>query len=294
MFVYYAEYLFIFPRFYGKNPIKLIFSIISILVIYQLINHSVFYYLVPFLGDRNIFETAPPHLLILTSSFLFFFTSIVAFGASRNKISKLNMTEQNRREKALLIKELGFYKNQFNSHITFNFLNYCYSHVQTNSKEGAKAIELFSEMLGYTFNSSPDEPVSLKKEIEYISNFIDLQKILSNGIRVNFQVQGELNNKYLLPRILINFIENAFKHGDTKSNDFPINIRLEIQENLIKLFVENKKKKKSEVISSTGFGNSNSIKQLELLYNNNYEYSHNDDENFYSCKLFLTNKPMRG
>lgn len=290
MFVYYMEYLYIFPKFFGKNSIKLSFRIISILIIYQVINHSIFYYLIPFLGDKNVFETAPPNLLVLTSCFLFFFTSIVAFGASRNKLSKQNMTKQNKREKALLIKELGFYKNQFNSHITFNFLNYCYSHVLNKSEEGVNAIELFSGMLNYTFSSNPDEPVPLKKEIEYILNFIDLQKILDNRVQVNFMIDGALDNKYILPRILINFIENAFKHGDPNCVEFPITIRLETKDNLIKLSVDNKKRRKSGFIHSTGLGNSNSKKQLELLYNNEYEYNYSDNENFYSCQLTLTNK----
>lgn len=293
MFVYYTEYLFIFPNFYGKSLIKLTLSIIVTLTIYQLINHSIFYYLIPLLGDKNVFETAPPYLLILTSSFLFFFTSIVAFGASRNKLSKLNMTEQNKREKALLIKELGFYKNQFNSHITFNFLNYCYGYLLNKSEEGEKAIELFSGMLKYTFSSNPDAPVPLKNEIAYISNFIDLQRLLDDRIQVNFMVNGELNNKYVLPRILINFIENAFKHGDTMSIESPITIRLETRENLIRLSVSNKKKKKSEFTRSTGFGNSNSKKQLELLYSNSYEYSYTDDGDIYSCKLALKNKSLQ-
>jgi hypothetical protein len=133
MFVYYIEYLFIFPKFYKKNLIKFVLAVIITLVIYELINHAIFYYFIPFLGDKNIFENAPSNLLILTSSALFFFTSIVAFGAYQNKRSKWNITEHKRREKALLIKELGFYKNQFNSHITFNFLNYCYSHIHNDS-----------------------------------------------------------------------------------------------------------------------------------------------------------------
>jgi LytS/YehU family sensor histidine kinase len=147
-------------------------------------------------------------------------------------------------------------------------------------------------MLKYTFSSSPDDPVSLKTEVDYISNFINLQKILDNSTQVRFQINGDLNNKYLLPRILINFIENAFKHGETNSTESPVIIRLETRDNQIRLFVDNKKRKKSKLISSTGFGNSNSIKQLELLYKNNYEYSHNTDGEFYSCSLFLTNKQL--
>jgi two-component system LytT family sensor kinase len=292
MFVYYCEYLFVFPKFHRSSLLKLVASLSLTLTIFQIINRFIFFYVLPVLGDKNGFENDPPYFLFLTTCFLFFFISIVAFGATQNEKSKFDIRKQNEHEKALLLKELGFFKNQFNSHITFNFLNYCYSHSLKESVERAEAIELFSQMLQYTLNSKADEPVSLNKEVEQINNFISLQKILENGIQVNFQINGDLRNKYVLPRILMNFVENAFKHGDSKSLESPITIRLETDNHHISLLVHNKKRRKGKLTHSTGVGNYNSIKQLELLYKDNYNYTYASDKHFYSCQISLANKTI--
>lgn len=147
-------------------------------------------------------------------------------------------------------------------------------------------------MLRYTLSSMANEPVSLQKEIEHITNFISIQQILEKNVHVNFQVSGELQCKYVLPRILINFVENAFKHGDSKCKEFPIKIELNANNNQIKLLVKNKKRKHSK--SSTGIGNSNSLKQLKFLYKENYEYNYTDEDDFYSCEIKLTNKTLVG
>lgn len=290
MFVYYFEYLLIFPKFYKVNLFNLAISLLGLLIIFQLINHFIFFIVIPFLGDPNGFEHDPPYFLFLTTSFLFFFISIVAFGATQNERSKFDLRIQCEREKALLVKELGFFKNQFNPHITFNFLNYCYSHCQKESVEGGQAIELFSQMLRYTLSSKADEPVPLQKEIEHISNFIAIQQILEKDIHVDFLVTGESQSKYVLPRILINFVENAFKHGETKCKNFPIRIEIKTSNDTIELIVKNKKRKHSKL--STGVGNSNSLKQLELLYKGDYQYTNKNEEDFYSCEIQLINKTL--
>lgn len=72
MFVYYFECILIFPRFYKINLFKLVISILILLMAFQLINHFIFYVVIPALGDQNGFEHDPPYFLFLTTSFLFF------------------------------------------------------------------------------------------------------------------------------------------------------------------------------------------------------------------------------
>jgi two-component system LytT family sensor kinase len=289
MFIYYSESLFVFPKFYEKSILKMCIALLVVLFIYICLLYFIFYYLIPKLGNKYFYDGAPIYVLILNSSFLFFLTSIVAYGAYLNRKTKRSIEIQTAREKALLLKQLGFLKNQFNSHIIFNFLNYCYSHIHKNSKSGAEAIELFSEMLAYTLDSNPDKPVLLESEIGYISSYLKLQKILHEDVQIDFRVDGDLKNKFIIPQILINFIENAFKHGDTKSSEFPITIKILSYENQIKLDVLNKKRVDSTTIKSTGVGNLNVLQQLKLLYKDKFEYNYTNEAEFYSCNLLLLN-----
>jgi two-component system LytT family sensor kinase len=289
MFIYYTESLFVFPKFYEKSVLKMTIALLAVLSIYICMLYFIFYYLIPKFGDKIYYDGTPIYVLILNSSFLFFLTSIVAYGSYLNRKTKRSIEMQTAREKTLLLKQLGFLKNQFNSHIIFNFLNYCYSHVHKNSKSGAEAIELFSGMLAYTLDSNPDKPVLLENEIEYISNYLKLQKILHHDVQIDFKVEGNLKDKFIIPQIFINFIENAFKHGDTRSSEFPITIKVCSYENHIKLDVSNKKKGDSTIIQSTRVGNLNVLQQLQLLYRDKFEYNYTDGAESYCCTLLLLN-----
>lgn len=287
MFIYYTESLWVFPKLYEKGILRMGLGLLGVLTIYTSSLYFTFYHLLPYLGEKYFYDGAPIYVLILNSSFLFFLTSIVAYGAYLNRKTKRAIEIQTAREKALLIKQLGFLKNQFNSHIIFNFLNYCYSHIHKNSKSGAEAIELFSQMLAYTLESNPHTPVLLENEIDYISSYLKLQKILHNDIQVNFKVEGNVKNRFIAPQILINFIENAFKHGDTKSMEFPITIEVFSDENQIKLNVSNKKRERPLKVESTGVGITNVLQQLKLLYEDKFQYYYSNETDFYTCNLLL-------
>jgi two-component system LytT family sensor kinase len=289
MFIYYSESLFVFPKFYKKNTIKLLIGLFTVLFVWTCIMYFIYYYMISAMGDVSIYNGDPIYVLILNSTFLCFFTSMVAFGAYLNRKTKKAIEKQAAQESAFLIKQLGFLKNQFNPHIIFNFLNYCYSHIHNNSKSGAEAIELFSEMLAYTLDRNPDEPVLLEEEIKYISSYLKLQKILHEDTQIEFTVDAVSKNQFIIPGIFINFIENAFKHGDTKSKQSPLKIAISSDRNMIKLNVSNKKKADIKSITSTGIGNTNVLQQLELLYKNKFQYRTNNDAEFYSCDLIIMN-----
>ncbi len=288
MFVYYAQCLYIFPAFYKKHTLKLTLSILSILILYFAINYSNLNYVVTLFGNANPVLSESKFTLISDYLILFAIVSVVAFGSFQNKMSILKIQLQSEKEKALLIKELGFFKNQFNSHITFNFLNYCYNYVHESSKEAAEAIELFSGMLRYTINSKPNELVLIEKEVEYINQFINLKKQLSKGMYIEFRSDGDLSNTYIFPRMLITFVENAFKHGKTHEESNPISISLNAIADQVTFEVKNKKNK-SKTPLSTGIGQNNVKNQLELYYKNRHDLKIAEDDDNYACKLVLTN-----
>jgi two-component system, LytTR family, sensor kinase len=180
----------------------------------------------------------------------------------------------------LLQKELNFLKNQFNSHITFNFLNFCYSKVHNLSEETAEAIDLFSSMLRYSLEIRPEQKVPLLKEIEYIKNFIELQKLLTSQVYVDFTCQGNFNDKLILPRILVTFVENAFKHGQFNKSSHPITISLKEHEDSICFKVINKRNNKKN-LNNTGIGIENVFQVLNLYYDKAYKLNISDSENDY-------------
>jgi hypothetical protein len=292
MFVYYAHYFYIFPKFYKKNLFKLIgYSLVTFIILLA-IDYTEVYYISTMFGDPAEFEGAPIYELGSVLLIFFFIIAIMALGAYQNRLSIYNIKSQYEREKILLTKNIGFFQNQFNSHIIFNFLNYCYGTVLKNSQEGGEAIALFSNMLRHSITNKADEPIPLAKEIEYISDYISLHRQLSKSVQVSFEINGDLKNKQILPRILITFIENAFKHGEIHSPEHPVRIKIETYLNSIKLFVENKKPRRKEGLTTNnnGIGHLNVRQQLELFYKDKYNLHISNGNENYLCELSLNTK----
>lgn len=287
MVVFYALTIYILPVYYKTNIKKLIVLFLLTYVVHEVMNYLTFFYAMTMFGDPGTYDGVSFYEWLLTSSIFFFIASAVAFGAYQNRISRLELQKQNEKEKALLIRELGFFKNQFNFHITFNFLNYCYSYMLKSSKEAAEAIELFSEMLRYVMSTKPNEPVTLKREIEYIDQFIELHKRLNPHVCVQFNIIGEVNNKFILPCVLTTFVENAFKHGVSDDANNPIIVYLNANANTIRFEVDNKRGSQKK-IHSTGVGQFNLRKQLELFYKNKHELNITSNHDNYFCQLILT------
>lgn len=285
-FTYYVELFFIFPKFY-KKKIILFFSIVLTFIIFYSIKHYTYNVFMKTYGIDVIISGKSSYTLLVNAIIVFTITSIMALGAYQNKIGIDKIKMKNEKEKVLLLKELGFLKNQFNSHITFNFLNYCYGRIHKSSTETAEAIEIFSRMLRYSMNNKPSEKVLLKKEIEYIQDFIALQKLLTTSICIHFSVVGIVNSVHIIPRILITFVENAFKHGNIDSPENPINIELACSPRQLFFKVTNKKQKQL-TLDYSGIGQNNVKKQLDLSYKDKYELNIEENEITYSSTLILT------
>jgi two-component system, LytTR family, sensor kinase len=286
MFVYYVHYFFIYPRFYFNSKFKLAVSIITALILYFVISYWGLYL------EKKWFENIPPVnsminlFAIVSYMILFSIVSIMALGAYQNKISVFQIQLQSEKEKALLMKELGFFKNQFNSQTIFNFLKICQNTINSSSKESAEVIDTFATMLLYTVDTKPNAPVLLEKEIAYIQNFISLQKKLTTGTIVEFSLTGEVNNQCILPRILITFVENAFKHGVVTDLLNPIQISLKANDNYLIFEVKNKKSNNAILVSS-GMGKNNAKNQLEHFYKDQYNLEVKNNDYNYTCKLTL-------
>ena len=142
-------------------------------------------------------------------------------------------------------------------------------------------------MLNYSLLIKPDEKVALEKEVTFITEFIALQKCFHTKTCIEFTQEGSLDGKLILPRILISFVENAFKHGQFADEVHPIRINLHALSDKITFSVQNKKDI-SKKVKQSGIGKKNINQILELRYKNKYTLTINDSANNYSSQLSLT------
>ena len=108
----------------------------------------------------------------------------------------------------------------------------------------------------------------MNKEINYISNYIDLQKNrFENTVKINYSVTGTVEGKQIAPLILIQFVENAFKHGVNAEENSFIEISIVIKETELDMAVfNNKVTALHDGNSAGGLGIENTKTRLQLLY----------------------------
>lgn len=282
---FYLLAVWIIPSYWRRNYV--FFSLFAGLgaLFFFLAYMGVIFYLVPFVDPEFVLKGYDTPVILTNTFILYIALGIAAFSYYFNKLNAQKQKEQHEHEKLMIAKELNFLKSQFNSHITFNFLNFCYSHVHKSSKEAAEAIELFSDMLRYSLTQKPDEKVSISSEIEYINHFISLQKILSNQVYVEFTYRDVPRHLRVLPLMLITLVENAFKHGQYNDPARPIRISLEERQDRIAFSVVNKVAPKAA--RKTGIGQKNLMQLLNLHYPGNFKLTFHEEQGEYSAFLEL-------
>lgn len=180
---------------------------------------------------------------------------------------KLHEEEDVQRKQA----ELSFLRSQISPHFIFNALNSIVYLIRTKNNKAEEVTIKLSEIMQYTLYSSKDEKVSLNREIAYLKNYIELQKIrFGEDVDVNVVIEGETSNVQIEPMLIIPFVENAFKHGTGTVLDPYIYINLEVERNKLMLSVKNAYQKNDHHSDQSGIGLKNVTRRLDLLYPGQY------------------------
>jgi hypothetical protein len=283
---YYALRLFILPKLFFKKRIYIILGFIVSFIVYFVNSYFIYFELLNKLGGYSNYENIP---FAVFFNFTFVYFSIIASASYADFYSQYCLYKikvQAQKEKFLIEKELFFFRNEFNINTTFNFLNYCYKETLQISEETAQSVNLFTNLLNYTLKAIPEEKVTLTEEINNIQNYVKLQKLLKANAYVTIKYDQELNNIHISPRILMTFVENAFKHGIYNNPSIPIEIELATENTTLLFFIKNKISRR-DTIKSTHVGLTNAKQILELNYSSNYTLSINTTNDFYTVALIL-------
>ncbi|RAJ20598.1 GHKL domain-containing protein [Gelidibacter algens] len=198
----YVNNLFILP-FFAKNRIVffllfilnvLLFTIIAVFLITVVTNQ-------PFKGNMFI-----NFLGVMVLALIF---------ASTIKIARDSFTRRQQEKEA----ELKLLKAQLNPHFLFNTLNNLYGLSVTKSDKLPSLMLKLSDLLRYSLYETKEAMVSLEKEIHYMENYMELEKIrLEDQTEIVFENKVNDITKRIAPMMLIVFVENAFKHLSVSGN----------------------------------------------------------------------------
>lgn len=183
--------------------------------------------------------------------------------------------------------ELLHLKSQVNPHFFFNTLNNLYGLMEKDSKEREMVLKL-SDMMRYSIYEGQKDWVSLKQELDYLKNYIELQGIRYHK-KSDVQFNSEIENPQakIMPLLFIILVENAFKHGlENLEKDAYIHINLTEKDNNVNFIIENNFELQ-QTPNTEGIGLKNLKRRLELVYPNKHALSFDVNTNSYKVKLSL-------
>ncbi|WP_448547476.1 sensor histidine kinase [Thalassotalea fusca] len=190
--------------------------------------------------------------------------------------------------------ELNLLKSQINPHFFFNTLNNLYGLAVEKSDLTEEIIYRLSQMMRFTIYEGRKHTVSVKDEIDYLENFIELNQLRhSKRLDIQFAKEIESSDQRIPPLLFINLLENAFKHGvDTLTQSQFIHFKLAINSkcllfsitnNFDKDILEKNKRKRG----SGGLGVENLQRRLTLLFPDKHQYSSSVTDGLYTAKVTI-------
>ena len=205
-----------------------------------------------------------------------------------------NETELARREavKSMTEAELKNLRNQLNPHFLLNTLNNIYALIAIDTDKAQEAVQELSKLLRYVLYDNQSMYVPLKKEVEFINNYIELMRIrVSDNVNVETHFNIKENSQTpVAPLIFISLIENAFKHGISPTNKSFIKINIEENKNSIICTIQNSNHPKTTTDKSgSGIGLEQVRKRLNLLYPERHEWKCwlSDNDRVYNSSITL-------
>lgn len=193
-------------------------------------------------------------------------------------------------ENKQLKAELNLLRSQVNPHFLFNTLNNLYGLITQNENQKASEITLkLAELTRYLFESSKTEKVSIKRELQFIEDYLCLEKIrLSKNTDIKFDVSGIDKEVFVAPLLFIPLVENAFKHGlQTVTEKSFAHFSLAIQGDDLFFEARNSIGKKFKNHSTSGTGITNLKNRLQLIYPEKHQLEIENTANFYKVTLHL-------
>lgn len=276
-FTYLLFYLFIITFWLNL----LLILIIQLYSLYQLPEETE----IPKLSDVLILITGH-YLIVMLAAVIYF----VQASFNQSVESKKLALQKQILSANLKDAQTKLLQGQIHPHFIFNMLNNLYGLVKKDPDKSREVIIRMSDLLEYMLYKCNKELVLLKDEIQFIENYIELERVRhDDDFKVATTFPTKLKNERIPPLLLFPFVENAFKHGHFSKEAEGIAIELSIKDQKIIYKVKNgipaihpAQPLKKE---TNGIGLSNVKDRLNLLYTDKYNLEIHPDPTAFSIHL---------
>ncbi|MCG6191141.1 tetratricopeptide repeat-containing sensor histidine kinase [Maribellus maritimus] len=172
--------------------------------------------------------------IILVASIVFIFLLLLFWALAYRRKKEKQLFEAQKRimaeehEKSTLQMQLMLIRNRLSPHLVANLFLDLRQLVETGERQASlHLLDSISRLVVYTYTHTDSIMVSLRKELEFVKNYIEVRKM---ALETTFSYQIKVSEEALeinVPSMIIQlFVENAIKHGLlNKSGDRFLNIR---------------------------------------------------------------------
>lgn len=267
--VIYGNLWVLIPRFFDTKRYGLYFlSLLATVLLYVLFKNLHDMYLYGYVVGDLERRTLLVNTFYNVSIAVFYAVFSMSIWLSREWFYQRELVQKIKNEQ--LATELQYLKSQINPHIVFNTLNLIYGSIHKTNPEARQLVVQFSDLLRYQLYECNVEKVPIEKELEYLKNYVNLQRLRKNdNVKVSVEVSENSKGFTVAPLLFSPFVENAFKYvsnHETKHNG--ITVRLDFENNSLLFSCFNTKNGKitKTMNGSGGIGIANVKRRLELLY----------------------------
>ena len=284
--LFYINYFYLIPRFlFAKKYFT--YSLLFLLCLALSFAFTFVFFKTPPSDPQGLEATNPLLRFMYHSAKADAFQMLIISFAISLALVYGNRLKQIEQEK--LSAQIASLKSQINPHFLFNTLNNIYATALDTSPKSADMVDKLSEMMRYTMKETQKDFVMLEDEINYVNNYIELQKIrLDKSIKIEYYNSVDPVSLQIAPMLLIPFIENAFKYGVNSEQKSHIRISMEVLKKELHLFVSNNKvSTQREISERNGLGIENTKNRLELIYPKKHLLTINDSDKHFEVSLHI-------
>ncbi|MBV8255064.1 MAG: histidine kinase [Chitinophaga sp.] len=205
----------------------------------------------------------------------------------RTRMEKLDQLTLQATVKELELKTI---KAQLNPHFIFNALNSIRALVDENPQRARTAITELSNILRSSMAAEKAETVSMEKELNIVKDYLALETIrFEERLNVTYDIDPETLGLQVPPMMLQTLVENAIKHGISKTisgGNVHISSRLKGLQH--EILIENTGQFVEKLKNGHGFGLESTRQRLSLLFGNRASFEiRNKDEKMVEARVIM-------
>lgn len=190
-------------------------------------------------------------------------------------------------------QQLEYLKYQISPHFFMNTLNNIHALIDIDPEKAKDTLVELSKMMRYLLYEADKPLVPLKREDQFICSYIKLMRLrFTEKVEIRIDHPQQVPNAMTPPLLIINFVENAFKHGISYQQASFIHFKMYFENDMLCFECVNSKHPES-MERKGGVGLQNTHKRLDLLFGDKYQLDIQDLSDTYSVKLRYPIQPIK-